>query len=313
MERIVYLEYLEEFGCYGIAKSELIAMKEKNIVADIRMPQDKMPQTARNAPTLGMLLGQDSANDGTEYYSIGQNYVTAAANTGSKVRFLDFEQPTAEMKKCDGIILIGGVFNNPEEFYIDGKTMGDEIGKRYFAYRSIIHQLHKDKKPVLGVCAGAQMLGSILGNMKMYRNLKEEVPQHIIHKPRAETDVRLHQIKLLKDTPIYDILGIDASQTTLNINSRHTQGMVHTALQDYVKGTPKVKMDLYAISSSDAIPEIWGNVNEGILCVQGHPEDLAAKGDKTMQKIYNHIANLSSQYKRNHAPKNLKVRESGRD
>jgi gamma-glutamyl-gamma-aminobutyrate hydrolase PuuD len=142
------------------------------------------------------------------------------------------------------------------------------------------------------------MIGAILGNMKMYRYLETDIPKHTVHKPREETDVRVHQISLIKDTPIFDIMDITKEEKTIFINSRHNQSMVHPALQDYVKGEPIVKMDLYAVSTADGIPEIWGNEEKGILCVQGHPEDLASKGNIKMQNIYNYIANQAKKYKK---------------
>ena len=128
-----------------------------------------------------------------------------------------------------------------------------------------------------------------------------------VHKPKAETDVRIHGLKLIKGTPIFDIMGLDENEDKVMINSRHNQAMVHPALQDYVEGTPQVKMDMYAVSDSDGIPEIWGNEAAGILCVQGHPEDLAAKGNKKMQRLYDYITKKAAAYKRAHTKTILKL------
>lgn len=54
-------------------------------------------------------------------------------------------------------------------------------------------------------------------------------------------------------------------------------------------------MDIYAISEADGIPEIWGNEEAGILCVQGHPEDLVSDGK--MQNIYNYITHKAKEHK----------------
>lgn len=296
-EKIVYLEYLEEFGCYGISQEEILNLKEKGYTADIRLPKD-VYENPRCAPSVGVLLGEDTSKTGEKYYSIGNSYVQTIINTGAKIRFLDYDSTYKQTQNCDGVILIGGAFDNPEDFFIDDKKMESKEGKRFFAYKSSIQSAHKDNKPMLGICAGAQMIGAILGNMKMYRCLETDIPKHAIHKPKLETDVRVHQISLIKNTPIFDIMGISEENKTIMINSRHNQSMVHPALQDYVKGEAKVKMNLYAVSSSDGIPEIWGNEEKGILCIQGHPEDLAVEGDIKMQNIYNHLVNLAKKYKK---------------
>ena len=273
----LYLEYISEFDAYGIKKKIIADLAKKNEIADIILPEELEYSPDKSAPTIGFLLGQDKSAAGDEYYSVSKNYLHAVMNTGAKIRFLDYENPYKQMQNCDGAILPGGVFNNPESFYVDGKVLGDEIGKRYFAYRAVIAEAYKKHKPLLGICAGAQMIGALLGNMKMYRSVKDEVLHPAIHKPKEETDVRIHQIKLIEGTPIFDIMEIEPSENRIFINSRHNQSMIHDVLQDYVVGEPKIKMDVYAISDSDNIPEIWGNDKEGILCVQGHPEDLVSE------------------------------------
>ena len=293
---VLYLQYLPEFDSYGIKKDVVAELDEQGVVAEILLPEDvQKKEILASEPVIGFLLGQDKSENNEEYYTIGKSYLQAILNTGANIRFLDYDNPYHQMKKCDGAILPGGVFNNPEDFYIDGKVLGDEIGKRYFAYRSVITAAHKDKKPLLGICAGAQMIGALLGNMKMYRDLKNEVLHPAMHKPREETDVRVHRIQLIKDTPIFDIMGIKPEECKITINSRHNQSMVHGVLQDYVVGEPKVKMDIYAISESDSIPEIWGNEKSGILCVQGHPEDLIV--DAKMQNIYNYVVRKAREFK----------------
>ena len=294
----IYLQYLPEFDSYGIKKETIAQLSQKDILAEILLPDQQEHTQDMFTPTIGFLLGQDTAENGDEYYTISKSYLQAIMNTGAKIRFLDYENPYEQMQNCDGAILPGGAFNNPENFYIDGKVLGDEIGKRYFAYRSVIAEAYKKHKPLLGICAGAQMIGALLGNMKMYRSVKDEVLHPAIHKPKQETDVRVHQIKLIKGTPIFDIMEIKPTENHITINSRHNQSMVHGVLQDYIIGTPKIKMDIYAISDSDGIPEIWGNDKAGILCVQGHPKDLIS--DTKMQNIYNYIARKSKEYKTKH-------------
>lgn len=304
-EKTVYLKHLPEFNAYGVKKSIIEQLTQDGILPKIVCPPDMLKRKSFSTPpTIGFLLGQDKTDNGEEYYSVGSSYMQAVLNTGAFIRFLDYDNAHKQMKDCAGVILPGGAFNNPESFYIDGKTLGDEVGKRYFAYRTVINDAYKQQKPMLGICAGAQMIGALLGNMKMYRDLKQEVFNPAIHKPKEETDVRVHQIKLIKNTPIFDIMNIAATENYITINSRHNQSMVQGVLQDYVIGTPKIKMDIYAISESDNIPEIWGNEKSGILCVQGHPEDLIS--DKKMQNIYNYLTGKAKEYQKKHNQVNLK-------
>ena len=296
--QIVYLEYISEFDAYGIKKSVIEDLCAQGVVPEILLPECMDKTAAHNAPKVGFLLGQDKSENGDEYYSISKSYLRAVMNTGVHIRFLDYDNAYLQMKSCHGAILPGGSFNNPEEFYIDGKELGDFVGKRYFAYHAVIEEAYKKHKPLLGICGGAQMIGAVLGGMKMYRDLRSAVPHPAVHNPKADTDVRVHRIKLLKGTPIFKIMGVSEDENYVIINSRHNQSMVHDVLQDYVKNSPRVKMKVYAISDSDGIPEIWGNDEAGILCVQGHPEDLVS--DNKMQNVYNYIADKAKEYKQSH-------------
>ena len=193
------------------------------------------------------------------------------------------------MEKCQGFVLPGGNFDFPESFFIGGKNLGTGIGKRFLAYETIIKEAYKTSKPMLGICAGAQMIGAILGKMKMYLHLSEEVPHPCKHKPTEKGEVCMHNLKLSKGTPIFKIMNIPQTTEFIAINSRHVQAMALYEIQNKIPNHPLVPMTIYAVSSADNIPEIWGNDKAGILCVQGHPEDLAAAGNKPMQGLYNYV------------------------
>lgn len=296
-EKLVFLKYIKEIDGYAISQNEIIELKEKNITADIRLPEELTEHTSKTAPTLGFLLGQDTTQDGTKYYSISQNYTKAMLNTGAKIRFLDYEQPCEQMTFCHGFVLPGGNFDFPKDYFISGKDLGTGLGKRFFAYKSIIEKAYQEQKPMLGICAGAQMLGAVLGKMKMYTYLKDEIDHPDKHKPTEHGEICMHDLRLVKGTPIFKIMEIPENQEKIAMNSRHAQAMVHSNLQDYTKIKPIVQMDIYALSDKDDVPEIWGNEEYNILCIQGHPEDMAASGNKNMQNLYNYIAKHAAAYK----------------
>ena len=291
----VELQYIKEFDSYGVPKSVLFDLNKEKVLADIRLPENVLKED-KNKPLLGFLLGQDMSKDGTDYYTISPSYLESMKNTGSNIRFLDYDNPVAESQNCHGIVLPGGCFDCPEDYFIINKNLGEGIGKRFLAYKNIIENASKEHKPMLGICAGAQMLGSVLGKVKMYLHINKEVPSSIKHKPTEKGEVCLHKLKFFEKTPIYEILGI-SPKDEVQMNSRHEQAMV---LNTFKQENAPVEMSVYAVSEGDNIPEIWGNDKEGILCVQGHPEDFAASGDKVMQNIYNYVAKRAMLYMQQH-------------
>ena len=93
-------------------------------------------------------------------------------------------------------------------------------------------------------------------------------------------------------------MNIRNKDENIKINSRHEQAMV---LGKFQAAKPIVEMQIYAVCAEDNIPEIWGNEAAKILCVQGHPEDLAAEGNTEMQNLYNWIADKAETYKLSHS------------
>ena len=126
---------------------------------------------------------------------------------------------------------------------------------------------------MLGICAGAQMIGGVLGR-KMYRNTKQYTNTDIEHKTKI---LDAHKVLIKNPSPLYDILQTEEIET----NSRHTESMLPYASDS--------KLTIYA-RTEDNIPESWGNVEKNILCIQWHPEDFAAAGSRQMQNLYNWLA-----------------------
>ena len=69
--------------------------------------------------------------------------------------------------------------------------------------------------PILGICAGAQMVAGVHG-MKLYRNLNE-TRSSIEHKT---SEVNAHQVIIYPATPLRAWLGKE-----LTVNSRHREGV----------------------------------------------------------------------------------------
>ena len=47
--------------------------------------------------------------------------------------FFDYDNPVAETQNCDGIVLPGGLFDFPKDYFIKNENLGQGIGKRFLA------------------------------------------------------------------------------------------------------------------------------------------------------------------------------------
>ncbi len=276
----IYLDYLPEYNAFGVKDEIIEALTAQNITPSLSLKKEdyarlecKVPTS--NAPTVAFLLGREKG-----YYTIDIPYAKAIVQSGTNLRFLTYDDNLSQMNGVDGLILPGGSFNSPNEFYTDPlKTTEDKPGSRSYAYITSIIKAEQDGLPILGICAGAQMLGGIHG-MKMYRNLKEYTQTSLEHKTK---DLEAHEVFIYPNTPLADILGSGHIET----NSRHKEAMLpNDKISD---------LKIYA-ATADGTPEAWGNDEKNILCIQWHPEDFAARGDEKMQKIYNWLANKAQEY-----------------
>ena len=276
----VTLEYLPQYEAYGISDEKINIFEKQNIIPLISLAPQDIEQLADaskdNKPTVAFLLGRDE-----NYYTIDYNYARAILQSGVNIRFLTYSSCAEQMNGIHGLILPGGRFPSPEQFYCDAAlNASTKYEPRAAAYLNCINTALKEHLPMLGICAGAQIIGGVLG-MKMYRNTKQYTNTDIEHKTKI---LDAHKVLIKNQSPLYNILQTEEIET----NSRHTESMLPYASDS--------KLTIYA-RTEDNIPESWGNDEKNILCIQWHPEDFAANGDISMQRIYNWLAQKALSYK----------------
>lgn len=274
----VYLEYLPQFKAFGISDESICNLEAEEIVPELILDEEAykllyVPTPQPGAPTIAFLMGREKG-----YYSADWNYVRALAKTGAYIRFLTYEAPVSQFMGCQGLVLPGGAFVSPEKFYTDPKEY-DGPSPRCNAYLQLIKSAECRHIPMLGICAGAQMIGAMFG-LKMYRNqsyIKSDVK--IEHKTKNSY---AHKVTILPDTPLRTIFGTSWIWT----NSRHNESMV--------PDDSKSELKFYAFAE-DGVPEAWGSEERKIMCVQWHPEDGATWGNKPMQAIYDWVVMATNQ------------------
>ena len=276
----VTLEYLPQYEAYSISDEQINLFEKQNIIPLISLAPQDIEQLAsapkEDKPTIGFLLGRDE-----NYYTIDYNYARAILQSGVNIRFLTYSACTEQMSGIHGLILPGGRFPSPEQFYCDAAPQPSaQYEARAKAYLDCITAALQQNLPMLGICAGAQMIGGVLG-MKMYRNTKQYTNTDIEHKTKI---LDAHKVLIKKPSPLFDLLQTEEIET----NSRHTESMLPYASDS--------KLTIYA-RTEDNVPEAWGNSEKHILCIQWHPEDFAANGDISMQRIYNWLAQQAQNYK----------------
>ena len=279
MKRRVELCYNEVLKAFVISDEEIKKLTKQNIIPELVLPDSAydllyVPAPTKDAPTVGFLLGRDG-----DSYSADWNYVRAMAKSGVNIRFIDHVHLNSQLTACDGLILPGGAFVSPERYYTD-PGVEPKLSPRAFAYIVCYREAVKAGKPILGICAGAQIAAGE-ENLKLHRNTAH-LGGKLAHKSK---EVNAHKV-FITDPKLKKMLGVG----WLWANSRHSEC---ADSDDSLSG-----LKIFA-HSEDKCPEAWGNWERHILCIQWHPEDEAAIGNPAMQKIYNWLATQTAYYQAN--------------
>lgn len=278
----ICLTYLPEYDSYGIADSKVLEITGRGNTPLISLGNEDYKQLANKEadpqnPTVSFLMCRE---DG--YYTVPADYAKSIAKTGLNMRFLTYKENLRQMDGTDGLILPGGNFDSPDIFYTDPlKINANAPDIRSCAYLSSIAKAEKEQMPILGICAGAQMVGGMHG-LRIYRNIQEYTSSSLEHE---NPNLTAHEVTIFPETPLSKMFP---NQLKIITNSRHSEGIMPDDKTSDLK--------IYAVSA-DEIPEAWGNEEKKILCIQWHPENFAAQGDDSMQKIYNWIAQKAYLYK----------------
>ena len=236
------------------------------------------------APVVGFLMGRDN-----EGYAAGRNYLKSIAQTNVQIIGLTYEHCAEQVQLCDGIVLPGGAFVSPESYYADAKPDAEPTSPRAEAYISCIKYAVENGLPLLGICAGLQMIVGYFG-MFLFRNFSYvETPiEHKTFKDEA------HRLNIFPDNPLWKLLG---DQNLEFVNSRHTELVAPIKIQRSLwaeryhekESDVELPLQIYA-EANDGTPEALGDADMHILGVQWHPEDLAAHGNQAQQRIFQWLA-----------------------
>lgn len=183
---------------------------------------------------------------------------TVATNSGlvrSNIRLSDYADA------LDGLILQGGADMSPHSYGeepLDPEWAGDPVRDAY--EMELLHEFIEVRKPVLGICRGAQLINVAMGGT-LYQDLPTQKPGPVQHISDAYD--RHHHPVRFTEGGLLARLYQDADPATFNIVSVHHQA-IRTLGRDLV---------VEAISPEDGVIEaIRGAGRNFLLGLQWHPE-----------------------------------------
>jgi putative glutamine amidotransferase len=227
-----------------------------------------MPHLDRPRPTIAVLL--DYAAEGSfssrPHYALRCGYFDAVWAAGGLPVGVGYvaEARDAYLKHADGWVLPGGVYPFPAAWYGDPAPEGETLHPRFAFESDLCKALLDADKPLLGICAGMQVMGGVLG-APLYRNVMDDPGTPVDHLNERPAEEPAHGVRIVDGTRLRAVTGRDA----FAVNTAHAEAL---------KRVPDGAV-LNAESDDGLIEGIEVPDRRFALGVQWHPEFFADAGD----------------------------------
>ena len=179
------------------------------------------------------------------------------------------------ISRVDALVLSGGQDVSP---LLYGEEPHLKLGRTYPVRDTfdlaLIEEAYRQRKPILAVCRGFQILNVAFGGT-LYQDLQTQYTEsNILHSQKTMPSMATHSIEITDGSELAKILGTKAA-----INSYHHQGIKELA------------SNFKAVAwSADGLIEAFESNEDGqyIIALQGHPEAMIST-DEGMQELFNHF------------------------
>lgn len=207
------------------------------------------------------------------YYMTKTAYINAVILAGGVPILLpytsDFEECKNIVTKLDGLMLPGGIDVSP---LLYGEEPLPEVNRSIrnmdLFEIELIKEVQKQKKPILAICRGMQILNVALGGT-LYQDIHVQKAASICHSQSMYIRNEMtHSVLIRPERRLFQIYELEK----IFVNSYH-----HQAVKD-LAGTL-----LPAAFSADKILEAYESVDGRIIGIQWHPEALINSDSKTLK------------------------------
>lgn len=185
------------------------------------------------------------------------------------------------ISRCDGIIFVGGDDIDPTHYGEERlPACGTPVPLRDQSELLALEIAGALDLPILGICRGEQLINVGFGG-SLYQDFPSQCPSPILHEQTLPHGVPTHKVKIDKNSPLYEVLGVEELVT----NSYHHQG-----IKDPAPGMKIMAQAEDGVVEAFYFPEkrfVWG--------IQWHPESSLRHDDYSI-KIFEAFLQAAKQY-----------------
>ncbi len=174
------------------------------------------------------------------------------------------------VRRADGVLLTGGDDVNPKLY---AKKLAPKIlkkaivapGDRDLRELILIDEVFRQKKPLMGICRGHQIINVALGGTLIV-DIDLQVPGALNHRRMDRKNEKVHEVRLTEGSMLASITG----RRTLNVNSTH-----HQAVEKLSKLFKATATSADGVVEGMELGASYAHLLPFFVTVQFHPERLA--------------------------------------
>jgi putative glutamine amidotransferase len=209
--------------------------------------------------------------------------------------------------RCDGVLLTGGDDVNPELYSKSlapelRKTVEAEAPERDLFELMLIEELFRQRKPLLAICRGHQLLNVALGGTLVV-DISSEIPGALKHSQSERKYKIVHDVEVKPGSLLEKSTGVKS----LGVNSTH-----HQAIAELAKPLRANAVSRDGIIEGVELEPAAGRLLPFLLAVQFHPERLFARHREHLKLFKSFIEACRDNRRREYEAKNSAGGRSGR-
>lgn len=174
-------------------------------------------------PRIGLLL--DHQESGTfsrrPHHALRVAYFEAIWAAGGLPVAIPYvaEAWPAYLDLCQGFVTPGGDYPFPAEWYVSPPGMVGVCHHPRFAFETrITRDLLARDRPLLGICAGMQVLAGVMG-ARFHRDLHLAIETDIDHVNQRPAEERAHEVAITPGSLLHRLVG----QPRMSVNTAHRE------------------------------------------------------------------------------------------
>jgi putative glutamine amidotransferase len=231
----------------------------------------------KRPPVIGITLDFETNGGYSKmpWYALRENYCAAVSRFGALPMPLPHEvgQVAAYLDLIDGLMITGGAFDVSPDYYGEStkhEKTSTKDRRTQFEF-AITKGAIEQKKPILGICGGEQLLNVVLGGT-LIQHIPDTVKNALEHEQKNPRTEPGHTVTIEKNTLLYKIVG----KNTMDVNTAHHQAVAKLAPGTVVNAT----------TSDGVIEGLELPSHPFCLGVQWHPEYFVDAADAKIMQAF---------------------------